>query len=166
MILTCESLSPSFSANFFLSGLLIYFCIWNRFSRPCRWASENTALLIIPLRGFPLVAHGNPVANDRLAANGRRLFGWSWWWWWFGFVPEWWECAEGRWWSWWLARAFGRRPMCPTAVVTWLFTPWLLINVFDEVIKSVVVLVWTCEPSDSHIEKIRIKRIKNRMKVI
>lgn len=27
MILTCESLRPSLSASFFLSGLLMYFCI-------------------------------------------------------------------------------------------------------------------------------------------
>lgn len=36
---TWESLSPRRSANFFLSGLLMYFCIWNRFSRPFRWES-------------------------------------------------------------------------------------------------------------------------------
>lgn len=37
--LTCESLSPNLSANFFRSGLLIYFCIWKRFSRPFRCES-------------------------------------------------------------------------------------------------------------------------------
>lgn len=46
-------------ANFFLSGLLIYFCFWNIFSKALRWTSENTALLSIPLRGFPLVAKGH-----------------------------------------------------------------------------------------------------------
>ncbi|KAH9529464.1 hypothetical protein DERF_003349 [Dermatophagoides farinae] len=38
---------------------------------PCRWASENTARRIIPLRGLPRVAHGKPAANDKLA-NGRK----------------------------------------------------------------------------------------------
>lgn len=59
--LTWESLRPSFSASFLRSGLLMYFCIWNLFSRPRLWRSENTALLIIPRRGFPraFVAHGN-----------------------------------------------------------------------------------------------------------
>lgn len=58
--LTCESLSPSFSASFLRSGLLMYFCIWNLFSSPRRWRSEKTALLIIPRRGLPraFVAHG------------------------------------------------------------------------------------------------------------
>lgn len=64
-ILTWESLRPSFSASFLRSGLLMYFCIWNLFSRPRLWRSEKTALLIIPLRGFPraFVAQGktNPV---------------------------------------------------------------------------------------------------------
>ena len=50
---TCESFSPNFSANFFLSGLEIYFCIWNRFSSPLRWKSENTARRSMPRRGFP-----------------------------------------------------------------------------------------------------------------
>lgn len=59
--LTWESLRPSFSASFLRSGLLMYFCIWNLFSRPRLWRSEKTALLIIPRRGFPraFVAHGN-----------------------------------------------------------------------------------------------------------
>lgn len=59
--LTWESFRPSFSANFLRSGLLMYFCIWNLFSRPRLWRSEKTALLIIPRRGFPraFVAHGN-----------------------------------------------------------------------------------------------------------
>lgn len=50
---TCESFKPSFAANFFLSGLLMYFCFWNIFSRPFLCMSENTARLSIPLRGFP-----------------------------------------------------------------------------------------------------------------
>ncbi|TNN58916.1 hypothetical protein EYF80_030829 [Liparis tanakae] len=49
---------PSLEANFFLSGLLMYFCFWNIFSRALRCTSENTALLSIPLRGFPLAARG------------------------------------------------------------------------------------------------------------
>lgn len=53
-IFTCESRRPSFSASFLLSGLLMYFCIWNLFSKPTRWPSENTARLIMPRRGFPL----------------------------------------------------------------------------------------------------------------
>lgn len=94
--LTWESLSPKRSASFFLSGLLMYFCIWNLFSKPFRCESlmrnvvicqstflfnhsnneplvqipENTARLIIPRRGFPLVecAHGNPcpINNNQL----------------------------------------------------------------------------------------------------
>lgn len=51
--LTCESLSPSFSASFLRSGFEIYFWTWNRLSKPERWASENTARLIIPLLGLP-----------------------------------------------------------------------------------------------------------------
>lgn len=60
-LLTWESFRPSFSASFLRSGLLMYFCIWNLFSRPRLWRSEKTALLIIPRRGFPraFVAHGN-----------------------------------------------------------------------------------------------------------
>lgn len=58
MIFTCESFSPSFEASFFLSGLLIYFCFWNIFSRALRWTSENTALRSIPRLGFPLAARG------------------------------------------------------------------------------------------------------------
>lgn len=52
---TWESLSPSLAANFFLSGLLMYFCFWNIFSSPFLCMSENTALLSIPRRGFPLM---------------------------------------------------------------------------------------------------------------
>lgn len=57
--LTCESFRPSLEASFFLSGLLIYFCFWNIFSKALRCTSENTALLSIPLRGFPLAARGH-----------------------------------------------------------------------------------------------------------
>lgn len=56
---TCESLRPSLEASFFLSGLLMYFCFWNIFSKALRCTSENTALLSIPLRGFPLAARGH-----------------------------------------------------------------------------------------------------------
>lgn len=56
---TCESFRPSFEASFFLSGLLMYFCFWNIFSKALRCTSENTALLSIPLRGFPLAARGH-----------------------------------------------------------------------------------------------------------
>lgn len=63
--LTWLSLRPSFSASFFLSGLLMYFCIWNRRSRPLRCRSLNTARRIMPRRGFPrpLCAHGNVPGN-------------------------------------------------------------------------------------------------------
>lgn len=87
---TCESLRPSLSASFFRSGLLIYFCIWNRFSSPFRCESvwmeiilatkwepapnfwqlpENTALRIIPRRGLPRVecAQGKPCPGG----NGK-----------------------------------------------------------------------------------------------
>ena len=79
--LTCESLSPSFSANFLRSGFEMYFWIWNRFSSPCRCASEKTALLIIPLLGFPRAA----AAHGKDAAKWRPS-GWPWgwcgcWWW-------------------------------------------------------------------------------------
>lgn len=57
--LTCESFRPSLEASFFLSGLLMYFCFWNIFSKALRCTSENTALLSIPLRGFPLAARGH-----------------------------------------------------------------------------------------------------------
>lgn len=57
--LTCESFSPSLEASFFLSGLLMYFCFWNIFSKALRCTSENTALLSIPLRGFPLATRGH-----------------------------------------------------------------------------------------------------------
>lgn len=56
---TCESFRPSLDASFFLSGLLMYFCFWNIFSKALRCTSENTALLSIPLRGFPLAAKGH-----------------------------------------------------------------------------------------------------------
>lgn len=75
MVLTWESFRPNFSANFFLSGLLMYFCIWKRFSRPWRWASENTARRIMPRLGLPLVVHGKPAANVR-PASGRNRDDW------------------------------------------------------------------------------------------
>ena len=40
-IITWESFNPNRSANFFLSGLLMYFCIWKRFSKPFRCESTN-----------------------------------------------------------------------------------------------------------------------------
>lgn len=58
IIITCESFSPSFDASFFLSGLLMYFCFWNIFSKALRCTSENTARRSIPLLGFPLAARG------------------------------------------------------------------------------------------------------------
>ena len=33
----------------------MYFCFWKVFSRPLRWASENTARRSIPRRGFPRI---------------------------------------------------------------------------------------------------------------
>lgn len=41
--LTWESFNPSRSASFFLSGLLMYFCIWNRFSKPFLCESKMRA---------------------------------------------------------------------------------------------------------------------------
>lgn len=70
--LTWESFNPSFSANFLRSGLLIYFCIWKRFSSPWRCASEKTARLIIPRLGLPRAAHGKPAANGN-PANGLNV---------------------------------------------------------------------------------------------
>lgn len=72
--LTCESFRPSLEASFFLSGLLMYFCFWNIFSKALRCTSENTALLSIPLRGFPLAARGHEKVpgmgtTDEDAAN-------------------------------------------------------------------------------------------------
>ena len=46
-------------ASFFLSGLLMYFCFWNIFSKALRCTSENTALRSMPLRGFPRAASGH-----------------------------------------------------------------------------------------------------------
>ena len=54
-LLTCESLSPSLSASFFLSGLEMYFCFWKVFSSPFLCKSEKTALRSIPLLGLPLM---------------------------------------------------------------------------------------------------------------
>lgn len=59
LFITCESFRPSLEASFFLSGLLMYFCFWNIFSKALRCTSENTALLSIPLRGLPLAARGH-----------------------------------------------------------------------------------------------------------
>ena len=56
---TWESFRPSLEASFFLSGLLMYFCRWNIFSRPFRWASEKTALLSIPRLGLPRMVDRN-----------------------------------------------------------------------------------------------------------
>lgn len=77
MIFTCESFRPSLEASFFLSGLLMYFCFWNIFSKALRCTSENTALLSIPLRGFPLAARGHEKVpgmgtTDEDAAKDRR----------------------------------------------------------------------------------------------
>lgn len=68
-LLTWLSFKPNFSANFFLSGLLMYFCIWNRLSKPFLCRSLKTALRIIPLLGFPLplCAHGNVPGNGNTA---------------------------------------------------------------------------------------------------
>lgn len=57
--LTWESLRPSFAANFFLSGLLMYFCFWNIFSNALRCTSEKTARRSIPLLGFPRAVSGH-----------------------------------------------------------------------------------------------------------
>ena len=46
MKLTCESFNPNRSANFFLSGLLMYFWIWNRFSKPFRCESTEEKLFL------------------------------------------------------------------------------------------------------------------------
>lgn len=56
---TWESLSPSFVASFFLSGLLMYFCFWNIFSNAFRCTSEKTARRSIPLLGFPRAVRGH-----------------------------------------------------------------------------------------------------------
>lgn len=68
-VLTWLSLSPSFSASFFLSGLLMYFCIWNLLSNPFLCRSLNTARRIIPLLGFPrpLWAHGKVPGKGKTA---------------------------------------------------------------------------------------------------
>lgn len=55
---TCESFKPSLAASFFRSGLLMYFCFWNVFSRALRCTSENTALRSMPRRGLPRAARG------------------------------------------------------------------------------------------------------------
>lgn len=55
---TCESFKPSLAASFFRSGLLMYFCFWNVFSRALRCTSENTALRSMPRRGLPRAASG------------------------------------------------------------------------------------------------------------
>lgn len=47
------------AASFFLSGLLMYFCFWNIFSRAFLCTSEKTARRSIPLLGFPLAARGH-----------------------------------------------------------------------------------------------------------
>ncbi|MPC72510.1 hypothetical protein E2C01_066821 [Portunus trituberculatus] len=59
---------PSFSASFLRSGLLMYFCIWKRSSKPLRWKSLNTARRSIPRRGLPrtptpIAAHGNVLGK-------------------------------------------------------------------------------------------------------
>lgn len=58
-VCTCESLSPSLLASFFLSGLLMYFCFWKVLSSAFLWRSENTARRSMPLLGFPLGARGH-----------------------------------------------------------------------------------------------------------
>lgn len=67
--LTWESFSPNFSANFFLSGFEMYFCIWNLFSSPFLCKSENTARLIIPLLGFPL----DVLAQGKVPGSGNTV---------------------------------------------------------------------------------------------
>lgn len=74
---TWESLRPSFAASFFLSGLLMYFCFWNIFSRAFRCTSEKTARRSIPLRGFPLAVSGHAnvpgigTGDDDAAKGGK-----------------------------------------------------------------------------------------------
>ena len=53
----------------------MYFCIWNRFSKPFLCRSENTARRIIPLRGFPLelLAHGNVPGSGNTAVGAPEL---------------------------------------------------------------------------------------------
>lgn len=65
---TCESLSISLSASFLRSGLLMYFWLWNIFSRPLRWKSEKTARRSIPRRGFPrrLPRNGKPPGGSSI----------------------------------------------------------------------------------------------------
>lgn len=55
----------------------MYFCFWNIFSKALRCTSENTALLSIPLRGFPLAARGHEKVpgmgtTDEDAEKDRR----------------------------------------------------------------------------------------------
>ena len=42
---TWASVRPREAASWRRSGLVMYFCIWNRFSRPFLWRCENTALV-------------------------------------------------------------------------------------------------------------------------
>lgn len=67
LLLTWLSLRPNFSASFFLSGLLMYFCIWNLLSNPFLCKSLKTARRIMPLRGLPLplCAHGNVPGSGK-----------------------------------------------------------------------------------------------------
>lgn len=64
-IFTWESFSDSLAANFFRSGLLMYFCLTNAASRPRLWLSENTALLSTPRRCFGFIPGHNIGFNPK-----------------------------------------------------------------------------------------------------
>jgi hypothetical protein len=70
---TWESLRPRRWASFFLSGLLMYFCLRNATSRPLRCWSEKTARLNMPRRGLLR----RPNGQKRLDGGGGiyRPFG-------------------------------------------------------------------------------------------
>lgn len=79
-IVTCESFNPSCSANFFRSGLLIYFWVWKRSSKPFLWTSEKTALLnaaLLALPGLNVCGHidgGTNGTNGMVSANTVTFF--------------------------------------------------------------------------------------------
>lgn len=53
----------------------MYFWIWNRFSSPFLWRSENTALRIIPRLGLPR----GPPAHGNVPGRGNTLDPVGWW---------------------------------------------------------------------------------------
>lgn len=67
--LTWESFKPSLAASFLRSGLLMYFCFWNIFSRALRCTSENTARRSMPRRGLPRAASG----QEKVPGMGTTL---------------------------------------------------------------------------------------------